>query len=755
MILLMAQFSFDMKGLRRNFSAVKQFLLAILCLAAAASARATTWYVDGKATGANNGTSWANAWTSVSGISGVGAGDTVYISGGPSGQSQTYILNSTWTPVGGNPGSLITYQIGQDPAHNGIAVFDCSAAGTWLGRANNITVSGNAGDGQMHFSLSRASFVAYLPNTVNVTISYINMGQVTEGNGGGTGVIDANPVNGLQIDHCWCMIVDPNADHFSYCLFQGNGYDQSRAFNNTIYIPRGQYAFGADCFQWNGSGFSIYNNTVIAYVTNYAGGQHQDGVQPTSGSYVKIYNNTFRDCGNASIFLDGYWGNFVNVMVYNNLMFMSTPVSGAFYPRGLDIISDHAAVAGPILFQNVYILNNIAVNYPTLYGMSFYAPPTGVGSTYINCVMADNICYNTGTGFNIDSASGLTFVNNKSVSGAGGSFVYYVPLTSANATTPYDFHLSASDTLFRGQGGNYYQYITTDKDGNPRPPSGAWDMGPYQYGAGAGVNTNPLPPVVTAISQNATDVDPNVAGSQVYEGTIVQYSASASDPNGNALTWNWVYTVNGGPEITYQSGSGTVLPINFTYSTGTAGNTYVWTLRVSDEQFTSQSQFTTSVEVPPQVGQGLAFLAASGTITTPFATNNGAVSQSVQTTSVANSGRAAYSFSITNAGYYVVQALVNAPSDAANSMYVNIDAEPVDPAMIWDMTITAGFEQRLVSWRGLGTDANNQYVPEFFNLTQGTHQIIFRGREANVQLQSFNILKVPQPPQGLQVVAGP
>ena len=61
---------------------IKKLFLPLLFIAF--DAHATTWYLDNTATGANNGTSWANAWTSLAVINSVQPGDTVYISGGPS-----------------------------------------------------------------------------------------------------------------------------------------------------------------------------------------------------------------------------------------------------------------------------------------------------------------------------------------------------------------------------------------------------------------------------------------------------------------------------------------------------------------------------------------------------------------------------------------------------------------------------------------------------------------------------------------------
>ena len=56
------------------------------------------------------------------------------------------------------------------------------------------------------------------------------------------------------------------------------------------------------------------------------------------------------------------------------------------------------------------------------------------------------------------------------------------------------------------------------------------------------------------------------------------------------------------------------------------------------------------------------------------------------------------------------------------------------------------------SWRGTGTDTNNQYIPKIFSLATGSHQVIFAGREANTQLQGFSILQLPTAPQNLRVL---
>lgn len=134
--------------------------------------------------------------------------------------------------------------------------------------------------------------------------------------------------------------------------------------------------------------------------------------------------------------------------------------------------------------------------------------------------------------------------------------------------------------------------------------------------------------------------------------------------------------------------------------------------------------------------------ATAGALTAPFVIINDSIHQPVQTLTL-NGGRAAYPFTIAAAGNYVVNGMVNAPNGATNSFFVNIDGEPQTPSMIWDIKpFTSGFEQRTVSWLGNGT-TNSQFVPKVFNLGQGQHQLIIRGREAGVLLQSLTISPYP------------
>jgi len=133
----------------------------------------------------------------------------------------------------------------------------------------------------------------------------------------------------------------------------------------------------------------------------------------------------------------------------------------------------------------------------------------------------------------------------------------------------------------------------------------------------------------------------------------------------------------------------------------------------------------------------IAIPASAGVVSAPLVLTNGIISQPEQT-ELPEGGRATYDFAITNAGSYVIRAMVNAPAEDSNSFYVNVDAQPEDPAMIWDIDPTTEFEERTVSWRGNGTPESDEFVPKRFNLSAGAHKLFIVGREP-AQLKNISI----------------
>jgi len=141
-----------------------------------------------------------------------------------------------------------------------------------------------------------------------------------------------------------------------------------------------------------------------------------------------------------------------------------------------------------------------------------------------------------------------------------------------------------------------------------------------------------------------------------------------------------------------------------------------------------------AVKLAPPV---VTLAASSATVTSPLALTNGVLSQP-ETTSIEDGGKAVFTFTVTNEGDYVITGQVNAPDDSSNSFFVNVDAQPEDPAMVWDIDATTGFEERVVSWRGSGDAGSDEFSPKKFHLTAGSHKLILVGREP-AELKSLAI----------------
>jgi hypothetical protein len=140
---------------------------------------------------------------------------------------------------------------------------------------------------------------------------------------------------------------------------------------------------------------------------------------------------------------------------------------------------------------------------------------------------------------------------------------------------------------------------------------------------------------------------------------------------------------------------------------------------------------------------GQSFPASAAVLTAPLVLTNDAISLIGDQAEVTNGGKAVFTFTITTAGNYVIETLVNAPADNSNSFFANIDDLPEDPDMIWDIDVTMGFEKRLLSWRGNGDSATDQFTPKRFTLTAGAHKLILVGREPDALLKSLAIRPAP------------
>jgi hypothetical protein len=137
------------------------------------------------------------------------------------------------------------------------------------------------------------------------------------------------------------------------------------------------------------------------------------------------------------------------------------------------------------------------------------------------------------------------------------------------------------------------------------------------------------------------------------------------------------------------------------------------------------------------------FPASAAAVSAPLVLTNDYIFLPGDEAEVTNGGSAVFTFTITTAGNYVVETVVNAAADNSNSFFANVDDQPTDPDMIWDIDLTMGFEKRLLSWRGNGDSATDQFAPKRFTLEPGAHKLIIIGREADTQLKSVTIRPAP------------
>jgi hypothetical protein len=735
---------------------------ALLALLAMPAQAATTWYVDNAVTGSNKGTSWTNAWTSVGAISGVQPGDTVYFSGGSSGSSRSYPV-ANWSIARGTPGNPITYQIGQDPSHNGTAIFSSGSTSALFFSAstppNNVVFLGDAGDGQMHFQLSGfGSIIQGRPDLVNFRCGYVNMGTLnfdSGRDGGGNPIggvaITLNTANNVEFDHIFCHLTgDPNA-WLGTQWSTGGGFNAFKIHHVTL-EQANIGIIGCDGILTSGGSCSIYNCTFIGvYDPSYWGSEHADGLQPIGGDYMKIYNNVFLNIPEYAIYF-GTWPTttFNHCWIYNNLIVCSGPSalhngSGG----GFGISSSHNGVC--TLTDNI-IANNIVADYTTgASGQSFWMN-NNVGNapgSWPGCIVANNVIVNSTGGFAIDTAghSPPSVVNNVFLTSAQAAslFVRYAVYGGTNN----DFHLNPQASALIGQGTNLSAYFGADASDVSRPTAGPWDLGPYT----SVIQTNP----VLRVSPSSLAFGPVASGHTVTNGVTVRNIGGGILAGMASLPVNSPFKIASGT-ATYSLAANQSQTIAISYSPSGAG---------VDSQiavFTGGNGATATVSGSLMaVLPGLSFDSYAGTVTVPFTTNGaGYISQAtdVSQTGVVSGGRAVYGFNISTAGNYVVSALVNAPNSGCKSFWINIDGEPTDPAMIWDVSpYTSGFESRIVSWRGNGDYTKDQYIPVIFHLAVGVHQLFIVGREANVALGTITIapysaVTLPSAPRNVRLVAG-
>src|SRR5262249_19227950 len=153
--------------------------------------------------------------------------------------------------------------------------------------------------------------------------------------------------------------------------------------------------------------------------------------------------------------------------------------------------------------------------------------------------------------------------------------------------------------------------------------------------------------------------------------------------------YNWSATFG---NVTQATVSGLAPGTTYYFAVSAYNTNGVESTLSTEVPFTTHQQVTNSR--PPNSGP--TFSAGSGTLKGPFTTLNRVLYQTLLT-GLTGSGEAIYPFTIQKPGNYIISTVVNAPDTNANAFYVNIDAEPTDPLMIWDVLVTSGFTNRNIA----------------------------------------------------------
>jgi hypothetical protein len=723
--------------------------LAALLLSVQAP-QAGTYYIDySGGSDTNNGASKATPWqrqpymVGFSGSYSHSAGDRfifkggvtwpvsvfqMHITAGGSGNDNRdyYGVDSTWYAGPAWTRPLFDFQ------HTLIASGWTAASGVNVDSASYITIEGlELANHRAPLSINGISSWGTCSLLLNNASSYITINNcvirdwdlptpVPAGSDGGGGIwyVGSGGGSGMVVSHCVLHQAGTPVKCGRALSFYGEV-----AFCEVYQTP--------DAFLGSGVIHDSHFHNIVSPTDTTS---HPNVIETFGGSTV--YGNLIHDLdsGVAPIFLSPDWSSGTGIdLVYNNVVYNC----GYQAPLQLDTGGAHPGQIGVRAYNNtfehgsgncirvversgaVYGVLDIRNNHLITSGTPvLYNNPTAGGANVNSVTITANLVHTPAQA----SASGYT-ISNK-----------YAPTSSSSPTVNVGLDMSS--------------VFTTDILGATRS-GGTWDVGAYQYRAASNpppkVNT---PPAIAPI-QSSTPASPGSTGARVNEGSSVTLTAAITDAEGDPISWSWVYSVNGGPGTVYSSGTGGTASAACQYALGTGGSSYMWTLVASDGVSPSQAQFLVGVLAITSA----AFEAESGVIQAPFINSNGSISQPLQTT-LATGGRATYTFSVPQAGDYTVIGIVNAPDDASNSFYVNIDAEPQDPTSIWHIPLTTGFESRTVSWQGTGTWDQPALVPKHFNLTPGQHQLIIVGREAGTMLDRLMIIRWLDPAPNLRVATG-
>jgi hypothetical protein len=503
-----------MKSLSRHrliFRLLAGWWILMLFAANPAGIFAATWYLDRAARGANNGTSAIDAWTTIKAVDlkKIQAGDTLLIQGGDYSAEELLLQ-----PAQGRRN--ITFRI--DPSATKQAIFK----GIALYAASECTIDGLLpGSAQGHYSTSIQMFRTVGFNSLKIQARLLPANSVLIRESTGATIrgiecdqsamkagVDDNrmqqhgiAINGrvrnLTIEYNYVHDTIGDGINLNYAGGNNPKYGNTSFATITVrynYVSR----VGDDCLQ-GGSNLDIYGNLFSQGGVPIYYGAHPDVIQINPFcSYVKIHENVLADSGQQP-FVEKAEGE---IYIYNNLILcLRSPTIGAKPPgqtggpaiSTADGNSKQSGYQSPS-FGNFIFANNLLFNAAASGAFKGSWRSNGAnnvvftGNVFINVRLGapakeQQLCEDTSLWWDLP---GVVWYDSKGQVTRPFSPRYF---GTARQKDPglidpenLDFHPASAKSPLIALGKNLTEFgITTDFDGNPRPATGNWTAGPYEW----------------------------------------------------------------------------------------------------------------------------------------------------------------------------------------------------------------------------------------------------------------------------------
>ncbi len=443
---------------------------------------AANYYIRAGASGANNGSSWANAWTTFGAVTWA-RGNTYFVAGGSynedvtittaeSGANWIIIKKANAVDNSGEAGWNASYADIQAVINGKFVIYN------GYFEMDGVTGSGMSGHGIKISVTASASVLAFSSGASPRHLHRLDLqGPGFDFGSAGTDGIYYNSTaansKGLYISYCWIHEIPRNGVSVGNVI--GTSYsDYGMLFENNVLGRTGGVA--------------------IAYPAIH--GQGMQIAYSQTDSYNIIRNNAFYNIySQAPISYLGL-GTHSNSRIYNNVFYSTDPsiysLASAIYMHNLSV-----SVA------DIYVYNNTFYN---LGGYASHIRNDFVGAT--NIEVKNNLWVNCPFGqrhTNITATANNDYYNNYGVNIPSGETNQKTETADPFInSTGYDLHLKPGANA-RDGGIDLSAIFSTDKDGASRPP-GLWDIGAYEYG---GVLPPSLPPDTGSAVFNKTKTYPS------------------------------------------------------------------------------------------------------------------------------------------------------------------------------------------------------------------------------------------------------